>query len=57
MGFKPQYPLEQINQRKECRVLSVLRTATFPPHMWLVGSMLFQYLDQSGLSDTGITRE
>ena len=50
MGFKPQYPLEQINQRKQCSVLIVLRTPTFPAYMRLVGDMVFQHLDQTGLS-------
>jgi len=33
--------LEQLNQRKQYRVLSVLRTPTFPPGMWFIGYASF----------------
>src|SRR5215475_2632673 len=51
MGFKPQYPLEQLNQRKQCCILRVLCTPTFPAYMWLVGNVVFQHLHQAGLAN------
>src|SRR4029453_8777375 len=57
MGFKPQYPLEQISQRKQCRVLSVLRTPTFPPGMWFIGYGIFQYLHQTGFANAPFTSQ
>src|SRR5262245_22309639 len=57
MGFKLQYPLEQISQRKQCRVLIVLRASTLPAYMWLVGNMVLQHLDQTTFAYACITRE
>src|SRR5215470_9233949 len=57
MGFKPQEPLEQISQRKQCRVLSVLRTPTFPPGMWFIGYGIFQYLHQTGFANAPFTSQ
>ena len=57
MDVKLPEPLEQLNQRKQCRVLRVLHTPTFPPHMWLVGNMVLQHLHQPGLANACLTRE
>src|SRR5215471_16136734 len=57
MGFKPQEPLEQISQRKQCRVLRVLRTPTFPPGMWFIGYGIFQYLHQTGFANAPFTSQ
>ena len=45
LGLKPQQALEQIRQRKQCCVLRVPRTPTFPAPMWLVCNVLLQHLD------------
>ena len=56
MGFKPPEPLEQLNQRKQCCILSVLRTPTFPAYMGLLGNMVLQYLDQTTFADACFAR-
>ena len=45
LSVKPQHPLEQISQRKQCRILIVLRTPTFPAGMRFMGDVVFQRLD------------
>ena len=55
--MEPQQPLEQIRQRKQRRVLVVLRTPTFPARMGLVGDMVFQHLHQTTFANACITRE
>src|SRR5262245_66678351 len=57
IGLQPQDPLEQISQRKQCRVLSVLRTPTFPPGMWFIGYGIFQYLHQTGFANAPFTSQ
>src|SRR5215471_18313940 len=57
MGFKPQEPLEQIHQRKQCRVLRVLCTPTLPAYMWFVGNMLLEHLYQPALAYACIPSE
>src|SRR5262245_61918417 len=55
--MKPQHALEQISQRKQCRVLSVLRTPAFPAYMWLVGSVVLEHLYQTALAYACIPSE
>ena len=50
-------PLEQIRERKKCRVFTIRGTPTFPSGMELLGDILFEHLHQSGLSDTSITTQ
>jgi hypothetical protein len=57
LSMELEQPLEQIGDRKERRVLRVLRTPTFPAHMRFVCDMFFEHLDQSGFANTGITPE
>ena len=57
MGFEPQYPLEEVNQRKQCRVLRILRTPTFPTGVRLVCHMLFEHLNQAAFTNACIARE
>src|SRR5262249_41841959 len=45
------------SQRKQYRVLRVLRTPTFPSYMRLLGDMLFEHLHQTTLANACITRE
>src|SRR5215475_14104043 len=40
LSLEPQQPLEQIRERKQCCVLRVLRTQTFPAGMGLRSDML-----------------
>src|SRR5436190_4494213 len=57
MGFNPQYPLEQIHQRKQRRVLIVLCIPTFPPYIWFVCHVIFEHLDQAAFANACLTRE
>ena len=43
LGFKPPYPLEQIHQRRQRRVLVVLCIPTFPPYILAVRSNLKEF--------------
>ena len=47
----------RIRERKQRRVLIVLRTLTFPARMGLVSDMVLEHLDQSGFTNACITRE
>ena len=57
MGFKLQYPLEQVDHRVERTVLIVLCTAALPACVKLLGGMLFEHLHQTTLAKACITRE
>src|SRR6266446_5456495 len=57
MGLKPQQPLEQINQRKQCCVLRVLCTPTFPTCVRFVGDVVLQRLDEPGFPNTCFARQ
>ena len=57
MGFKPQEALEQIHQRKQCRVLRVFRTPTLPAYMRFISNAVLQHLHQSGFANTCFTSQ
>ena len=57
MGVKSQEPLEQLNERKQCRILIVLRTPTFPTGMRLLDDMLLEHLYQTALAYAGFATE
>src|SRR6516165_11417341 len=57
MGFKPHYPLKQVDHRVERTVLSVLRTPALPTDMRLMGNMVFEHLHQTTFAYACITRE
>ena len=57
MSVKPQYALEEINDRIKSTVLVVGRTPVLHKGMWLVGNTLFEHLHQAGLANPRLTTE
>jgi hypothetical protein len=55
--LKLQQSLKQICERKQCRVLSVLHTPTFPSYMWFVRHVVLEHLYQTTLANACIPRE
>jgi len=49
--------LKQIRERKQRRILIVLRTPTFPAYMRCAHHVVLQRLDEAALANAWITRE